>query len=61
MKEGTVNNEFMNKKSSKKCCIFRKQKSFKEDNSDDEINPKGYENEILLLIRHFDSCLVVFQ
>ncbi|GFP81420.1 type 1 phosphatases regulator ypi2, partial [Phtheirospermum japonicum] len=26
-KEGTVDNEFMNKKSSKKCCIFHKEKA----------------------------------
>ncbi|GFP81294.1 type 1 phosphatases regulator ypi2 [Phtheirospermum japonicum] len=32
--EGTVNNEFMNKKSSKKCCIFHKEKPFDEDDSD---------------------------
>ncbi|KAL4571349.1 hypothetical protein LXL04_018107 [Taraxacum kok-saghyz] len=35
-KEGTVDNEFLQKKSSKKCCIFHKQKSFDEDSSDDE-------------------------
>ncbi|GER27548.1 type 1 phosphatases regulator YPI1 [Striga asiatica] len=35
-KEGTVDNEFMNKKSSKKCCIFHKEKPFDEDDSDDE-------------------------
>ncbi|KAH9330225.1 hypothetical protein KI387_002333, partial [Taxus chinensis] len=35
-KEGTVDNEFMNKKSSKKCCIFHKDKPFDQDNSDDE-------------------------
>ncbi|KMZ73246.1 Protein phosphatase 1 regulatory subunit 11 [Zostera marina] len=35
-KEGTVDNEFLNKKSSKKCCIFHKQKPFDEDYSDDE-------------------------
>ncbi|WCJ33328.1 Type 1 phosphatases regulator ypi1 [Euphorbia peplus] len=35
-KEGTVDNEFMQKKSSKKCCIFHKEKSFDEDCSDDE-------------------------
>ncbi|XP_047977720.1 protein phosphatase 1 regulatory subunit INH3-like [Salvia hispanica] len=35
-KEGTVDNEFMNKKSSKKCCIFHKEKPFDEDGSDDE-------------------------
>lgn len=35
-KEGTVDNEFMGKKSSKKCCIFHKQKPFDEDNSDEE-------------------------
>lgn len=34
--EDTVDNEFMNKKSSKKCCIFHKEKSFDEDASDDE-------------------------
>lgn len=35
-KEGTVDNEFMNKKSSKKCCIFHKEKPFDEDDSDGE-------------------------
>ncbi|KAL6515694.1 hypothetical protein OROHE_018728 [Orobanche hederae] len=35
-KEGTVDNEFMNKKSSKKCCIFHKEKPFDDDDSDDE-------------------------
>lgn len=35
-KEGTVDNEFMNKKSSKKCCIFHKDKPFDEDDSDAE-------------------------
>ncbi|KAL5776319.1 hypothetical protein ACOSP7_009245 [Xanthoceras sorbifolium] len=35
-KEGTVDNEFMQKKSSKKCCIFHKDKPFDEDTSDDE-------------------------
>lgn len=35
-KEGTVDNEFMNKKSSKKCCIFHKEKPFDEDDSDSE-------------------------
>ncbi|XP_048446752.1 protein phosphatase 1 regulatory subunit INH3-like, partial [Pyrus x bretschneideri] len=35
-KEGTVDNEFMQKKSSKKCCIFHKQKPFDEDDSDDD-------------------------
>ncbi|KAL8485944.1 hypothetical protein ACS0TY_028015 [Phlomoides rotata] len=33
-KKGTVDNEFMNKKSSKKCCIFHKEKPFDEDDSD---------------------------
>ncbi|KAL3845627.1 hypothetical protein ACJIZ3_003030 [Penstemon smallii] len=33
-KDGTVDNEFMNKKSSKKCCIFHKEKPFDEDDSD---------------------------
>lgn len=35
-KEGTVDNEFLNRKSSKKCCIFHKEKPFDEDDSDDE-------------------------
>ncbi|KAL7086327.1 hypothetical protein ACP275_14G332700 [Erythranthe tilingii] len=35
-KEGTVDNEFMNKKSSKKCCIFHKEKPFDDDDSDPE-------------------------
>ena len=35
-KEGTVDNEFLGKKSSKKCCIFHKQKPFDEDYSSDE-------------------------
>eukprot|EP00250_Pteridium_aquilinum_P013135 c21153_g1_i1 orf=417-821(-) len=33
---GTVDNEFLNKKSSKKCCIFHKEKPFDEDDSDEE-------------------------
>ncbi|KAG0451068.1 hypothetical protein HPP92_026414 [Vanilla planifolia] len=37
-KEGTVDNEFLGRKSSKKCCIFHKQKPFEEDDSDDEDN-----------------------
>ncbi|KAL3530379.1 hypothetical protein ACH5RR_009701 [Cinchona calisaya] len=37
-KEGTVDNEFLNKKSSKKCCIFHKEKPFDEDDSDDGEN-----------------------
>lgn len=39
--EEVVDNEFMNKKKSKKCCIFHKQKSFgdwSDDDSDDECN-----------------------
>ncbi|TXG73501.1 hypothetical protein EZV62_002080 [Acer yangbiense] len=35
-KEGTVDNELMQKKSSKKCCIFHKDKPFDEDTSDDD-------------------------
>ncbi|KAI4989255.1 hypothetical protein ZWY2020_036572 [Hordeum vulgare] len=34
--EGTVNNEFLGRKSSKKCCIFHKEMSFKKDCSDNE-------------------------
>lgn len=35
-KEGTVDNEFFQRKSSKKCCIFHKDKPFDEDDSDDD-------------------------
>ncbi|XVF83054.1 hypothetical protein PTKIN_Ptkin16aG0101600 [Pterospermum kingtungense] len=35
-KQGTVDNEFMNKKSSKMCCVYHKEKSFDEDDSDDD-------------------------
>ncbi|KAK3031776.1 hypothetical protein RJ639_037073 [Escallonia herrerae] len=35
-KEGTVDNEFLQKKSSKKCCIFHKDRPFDDDDSDDE-------------------------
>ncbi|KAE9449918.1 hypothetical protein C3L33_18182, partial [Rhododendron williamsianum] len=35
-KEGTVDNEFLQKKSSKKCCIFHKDKPFDDDDSDDD-------------------------
>ncbi|KAE8713895.1 pollen-specific protein SF21-like [Hibiscus syriacus] len=38
-KEGTIDNEFMNKKSSKICCIYHKEKSFDEDDSDDDDCP----------------------
>ncbi|EPS61895.1 hypothetical protein M569_12904 [Genlisea aurea] len=40
-KEGTVDNEFMNKKSSKKCCIYHKEKPFDEDDSDAEEDCDG--------------------
>ncbi|KAL3138780.1 hypothetical protein ABBQ32_005623 [Trebouxia sp. C0010 RCD-2024] len=33
--EDVVDNEFMNKKKSKKCCIFHKQKSFGDWSDDD--------------------------
>ncbi|KAB5556442.1 hypothetical protein DKX38_007351 [Salix brachista] len=35
-KEDTVDNEYMQKKSSKICCIFHKEKPFDEDDSDDD-------------------------
>eukprot|EP00897_Mesotaenium_endlicherianum_P004809 jgi/Mesen1/4356/ME000022S03649 len=38
--EDTVDNENMGKKSSKKCCIFHKEKGFDEDSSDDEAKEK---------------------
>jgi len=31
-----VDNEFMQKKSSKRCCIFHKEKPFDEDDSDED-------------------------
>ncbi|GAQ88349.1 protein phosphatase 1 regulatory subunit 11 [Klebsormidium nitens] len=34
-KGDTIDNEHLNKKSSKKCCIFQKQKAFDESSSDD--------------------------
>ncbi|KAK1288818.1 hypothetical protein QJS10_CPB19g00073 [Acorus calamus] len=40
-KEGTVDNEFLNRRSSKKCCVFHKQRPFDEDDSDDESD--GYD------------------
>ncbi|XP_020106854.1 type 1 phosphatases regulator ypi1, partial [Ananas comosus] len=36
-KEGTVDNEFLNRKSSKKCCIFHKELPFDDDCSDDAV------------------------
>ncbi|XP_062225294.1 protein phosphatase 1 regulatory subunit INH3-like [Phragmites australis] len=39
-KEGTVDNEFLGRKSSKKCCVFLKEVPFDEDCSDDE-GPNG--------------------
>jgi protein phosphatase 1 regulatory subunit 11 len=39
-KEGTVDNECLGRKSSKKCCIFHKEVPFDEDCSDDEA-PEG--------------------
>ncbi|XXG72122.1 hypothetical protein AAC387_Pa07g1284 [Persea americana] len=35
-KEGTVDNEFLNRRSSKKCCIFHKEKPFDDDDSDED-------------------------
>ncbi|KAM3308392.1 protein phosphatase 1 regulatory subunit INH3 [Capsicum chacoense] len=49
-KPGTVDNEFMNKKSSKICCIFHKEKPFDEDDSDDE----DEENEASKKSQHGD-------
>ncbi|KAF0920058.1 hypothetical protein E2562_032750 [Oryza meyeriana var. granulata] len=40
-KEGTVDNESLGRKSSKKCCIFHKEVPFDEDCSDDEPNSSG--------------------
>eukprot|EP01031_Cornospumella_fuschlensis_P030214 gene30214-36506_t len=33
--EGTINNEHMGKKSSKRCCIYHKSKKFAESDSDE--------------------------
>lgn len=36
-KEGTVDNEFLQRKSSKECCIFHERQD-EEDSSDDELS-----------------------
>ncbi|CAL5017933.1 unnamed protein product [Urochloa decumbens] len=41
-KEGTVDNEGLGRKSSKKCCIFHKEVPFDEDCSDDEAPCGGH-------------------
>lgn len=41
-KEGTVDNEGLGRKSSKKCCIFHKEVPFDEDCSDDEAPGGGH-------------------
>ncbi|KAK1587667.1 hypothetical protein Q3G72_015629 [Acer saccharum] len=44
-KEGTVDNELMQKKSSKKCCIFHKDKPFDEDSSDDDDHDHNHHHD----------------
>ncbi|KAI9200769.1 hypothetical protein LWI28_013014 [Acer negundo] len=44
-KEGTVDNELMQKKSSKKCCIFHKDKPFDEDTSDDDDHDHNHHHD----------------
>ncbi|KAL8030997.1 hypothetical protein ABFS82_14G319200 [Erythranthe guttata] len=44
-KEGTVDNEFMNKKSSKKCCIFHKEKPFDDDDDDDDDSDHDHDHD----------------
>ncbi|KAF8046014.1 hypothetical protein N665_4121s0001 [Sinapis alba] len=44
-KDGTVDNEFMQKKSSKKCCIFHKQKPFDEDDSEEDDDDHDHNHE----------------
>uniref|UniRef100_A0A5K0UYF9 Protein phosphatase 1 regulatory subunit 11 n=1 Tax=Nymphaea colorata TaxID=210225 RepID=A0A5K0UYF9_9MAGN len=51
-KEGTVDNEFLQRKSSKKCCIFHKQKPFDEDTSDEEEENRSGDREG----RHHEGC-----
>ncbi|XP_009763463.2 protein phosphatase 1 regulatory subunit INH3 [Nicotiana sylvestris] len=48
-KPGTVDNEFLNKKSSKICCIFHKEKPFDEDDSDDDENVNQSNKKDLLV------------
>ena len=43
-KDGTVDNEFLHRKSSKKCCIFHKQKPFDEDDSDDDDHHRHHDH-----------------
>lgn len=38
---GTVDNEFLNKKSSKKCCMFHKDHGFDSDSSDEDGECEG--------------------
>ncbi|KAG2571045.1 protein phosphatase 1 regulatory subunit INH3-like [Panicum virgatum] len=42
-KEGTVDNEGLGRKSSKKCCIFHKEVPFDEDCRDDEAPGGGHQ------------------
>jgi len=37
--EDTVDNEFMNKKSSKRCCIYHKPKAFDESSTESDGGP----------------------
>uniref|UniRef100_A0A0G4IF07 Protein phosphatase inhibitor n=1 Tax=Chromera velia CCMP2878 TaxID=1169474 RepID=A0A0G4IF07_9ALVE len=39
--ETAVDNEFMNKKKSKKCCIFHKKRAFGESSSESEADDEG--------------------
>lgn len=46
--EGVVDNEFLGKKKSKKCCIFHKQRAFgdwSDSDSDDECEECGKEDD----------------
>ncbi|KAL2526335.1 inhibitor-3 [Abeliophyllum distichum] len=48
-KEATVDTEFMNKKSSKKCCIFHKEKLFDENDLDEDDDDKHDDDDGIFL------------
>ncbi|KAI3872199.1 hypothetical protein MKW98_011691 [Papaver atlanticum] len=57
-KEGTVDNEFLQRKSSKKCCIFHKQKSFDEDDSDEEDIGHGHGHGLCIPADSFYAVVI---
>ncbi|KAL6983706.1 hypothetical protein U1Q18_017084, partial [Sarracenia purpurea var. burkii] len=61
-KEGTIDNEFLQKKSSKKCCIFHKEKPFDEDDSDTDAENQSNGNDRPNKVHHRhpdDVCCLI--